>query len=365
MLVWGKTINYTKAGSYIKPAFQLKLTLFYVHVIKWFSEIKKVNPAGIEPVTFQQHVWFEQWVSLRWSVCGRESGSPAPGFSQGSDHRTISENFAIAYLNAELRQLEITVSNFESARENTSRVEAWKCGEPVEIFLKEVIGLRSEAVTIRVEDGQVVQNAELALTQLEGRLSLRGENVAMSSVLMPTRTGGATAPTGSGIFWEAAVNDLPYGQLQEGERLRTSSSDLNALSPVNCVSQAEVMVHNAMPGKVRRRTHSSRSSVVSRVSSRRNFANARSDIDRVAREAEEQIQNEVTLRDSTVAAQLLAQSERAQAAKTAKAAKAAVDQAQVQAQAAQATVAQAQAAQAQAAVARAQSLADEASDAVT
>jgi hypothetical protein len=75
-----------------------------------------------------------------------------------------------------------------------------------------------------------------------------------------------------------------------------------------------------------------------------------------------QIQNkEVSLRDSTVAAQLLAQGERAHAAKAAKAAKAAVDQAKVQAQA---VVAQAQA-QAQAAVAQAQILADKAADAVT
>jgi regulator of protease activity HflC (stomatin/prohibitin superfamily) len=187
------------------------------------------------------------------------------------------------------------------------------------------------------------------------------------------------AYTGSGTFWEVAADELPFGHLQGDEGLTTSSSDLNILFPVNCMSQAEVAVHNAMPGGVLRHTHSSRSSVVSRVLSRRNFANVHSDIDRVAREAEMQVQNEeVTLRDSTVAAQLLAQSKRAQAAKTAKAAKAAVDQAQVQAQAAQAQAAvaqaqaqaqaagaQAQAAQAQTAVARAQSLADEAADAVT
>jgi hypothetical protein len=183
---------------------------------------------------------------------------------------------------------------------------------------------------IMVEGGQVVQDAELALSQLEGRLSLRGKNVAMSPVLMPTRTGGAIAQTGLGTFWEAAVDDLPFGQLQGDEGLTTSSTDLNALSPVNCVSQAEVTVHNAMPGGVLRRTHSSRSSVISRVSSTRDFANARSDIDRVALEAEVQVQNEeVTLRDSTVAAQLLAQGESAHAATAAKAAKAAVDQAQV------------------------------------
>jgi hypothetical protein len=210
----------------------------------------------------------------------------------------------------------------------------------------------------------------------------------MSPVLMSTRTGGATAPTGSGTFWEVAVDDLPYGQLQEEERLMTSSSDLNTLSTVNCMSQAEVTVHNTMPGKVRRRTHSSRSSIVSCVSSRRDFANARSGINRVAREGEMQVQNEeVTLRDSTVEAQLLAQGRRAHAATAAKAAKEAVDQDQAQVQAAQAQAqaaqaqaqvaqvqvqaqaqaaqAQAQAAQAQAEVAWAQSLADEAADALT
>jgi hypothetical protein len=98
------------------------------------------------------------------------------------------------------------------------------------------------------------------------------------------------------------------------------------------VSQADVTVHNVMPGGVLRRTHFLRSLVVSRVSSRRDFANARSDIDRVAWEAEVQVQNEeVTLRDSTVAAQLLAQGKRAHAATAAKAAKTAVDQTQVQA----------------------------------
>jgi hypothetical protein len=124
---------------------------------------------------------------------------------------------AVADLNAELHKLEIAVSDFENAGENASKLEARKCGNQVKNFLNEVIGLRSEAGTIGVEDGQVVQNAELALTQLEGRLSLRVENVAMSPVLRSARTVGATAPTGSGTFWEVAVDDLPYGQLQEDE----------------------------------------------------------------------------------------------------------------------------------------------------
>jgi hypothetical protein len=83
--------------------------------------------------------------------------------------------------------------------------------DPSKFFFKEVVGLRSEAGTTMVEGGQAVQNAELALSQLEGRLSLRGVNVAMSPVLEPTRTGGAIAQTGSGTYWEAAVDDLPFG----------------------------------------------------------------------------------------------------------------------------------------------------------
>jgi hypothetical protein len=108
----------------------------------------------------------------------------------------------------------------------------------------------------------------------------------------------------------------------------TSSSDIIVLSSVNCVSQAGVAVHKVTSGEVQRRTHSSRSSVVSHVSSRRDFVDERNDIDQVAREAEMQVHNEeVTLRDSTVQAQLLAQGERARAAKAAK-----VAQAQVQVQ---------------------------------
>jgi hypothetical protein len=175
-----------------------------------------------------------------------------------------------------------------------------------------------------VEGGQAVQVAELALSQLERRLSVRGVNVAMSPVLEPTRTGGATSHTASGTYWEAAVDDLPFGQRQGDGRLTPSSSDLNTLSPVNCVSQAEVAVHGAIPGRVSRRPRSSRSLVVLRISSRREFVNARNDINRVAREAEAQIQSEaVHLRDSTVAAQLQAQREIAQARVKAQAAAAA------------------------------------------
>jgi hypothetical protein len=86
---------------------------------------------------------------------------------------------AVADLNAELHKLEIAVSDFENAGENASKLEARKCGNQVKFFLNEVIGLRSEAGMIGVENGQVVQNAELALTQMEGRLNLREENVAI------------------------------------------------------------------------------------------------------------------------------------------------------------------------------------------
>jgi hypothetical protein len=206
-----------------------------------------------------------------------------------------------------------------------------------EFFFKEVVGLRSEARTTMVEGSQAVQGAELALSQLEGRLSLRGVNVAMSPVLEPTRTGGVTAHTASGAYWEAAVDDLPFGQLQGDGGLTSSSSDLNALSPVNCVSQAEVWVW--VPGRVLGRPRSSRSSVVSRISSMREFVNAHNDIDWAAREAEGQIQSEeIYLRDSTVAAQLQAQREIAQVRAQAQVAAA---QAQAQAQAAAAVAAEA------------------------
>jgi hypothetical protein len=80
------------------------------------------------------------------------------------------------------------------------------------------------------------------------------------------------------------------------------------------VSQAEVAVHNAIPGRVLGRPHSSWSSVVSRVSLRHDFVDAHNDIDQVAREAEAQIQDEeVCLRGSTVTAQLRAQRDIAKA----------------------------------------------------
>jgi SMC interacting uncharacterized protein involved in chromosome segregation len=78
---------------------------------------------------------------------------------------------AIANLNTGLRQLELVVLNFESTRESTLRVEAKKCSIQVNFFLKEVVGLRLEAGTTMVEGGQAVQDAELALSQLEGKLS--------------------------------------------------------------------------------------------------------------------------------------------------------------------------------------------------
>jgi hypothetical protein len=78
---------------------------------------------------------------------------------------------AIAILIAELCKLEIIVSNFESTNENKLRTKAKKCSFQVKFFFKEVFGLRSQAGTAMVEGGQAVQDAELALSQLEGRLT--------------------------------------------------------------------------------------------------------------------------------------------------------------------------------------------------
>jgi hypothetical protein len=64
--------------------------------------------------------------------------------------------------------LEIIVSNFESTNENKLRTEAEECSIQVKNFLKKVVGLRSEAGTAMVEGSQAVQDAELALFQLEG-----------------------------------------------------------------------------------------------------------------------------------------------------------------------------------------------------
>jgi hypothetical protein len=75
---------------------------------------------------------------------GGNLGHLHPDFSRDPTTERFQRTFqhAIANLNAGLRQLEIIVLNFESARENTSRVEARKCGEQVEIFLKEVFDRR-------------------------------------------------------------------------------------------------------------------------------------------------------------------------------------------------------------------------------
>jgi hypothetical protein len=120
---------------------------------------------------------------------------------------------AVAELNAELNKFEKLVSEYENDKENASKVEAKRCGNQTKKFLNEVIGLRSEAGMIGVEDGQVVQNAELALTNLERRLSLRGENIAMSPGLRLAQTVDITTPNGSEAFWEVAVDDLHYDQL--------------------------------------------------------------------------------------------------------------------------------------------------------
>jgi hypothetical protein len=300
---------------------------------------------------------------------GKVLGPLHPDFPRDTTTERFQRTWhrAVAELNSEVNKLDNLILAYENNKNNTLKMEARRCGFQTKIFLKTVIELRSEAGISVMEDGQIVQNAERALTDLERRLSLRGEDIATSSVLtqiVDTSTSALRVdrpPNGrSEAFWEVMADELPFGQPQENESL--SSSNIDAIPSVNGVSQAGVTVHRVTSGEIQRRTHSSRSSVVSNVSSRVDFADARSGVDRVAKEAEMQVQNEeVTLRDSTIKAQFLAQSEKVRAATAARAAKAAVEEVRIQAQA-QAAVVQAQV---QAAVAQAQSLADEAADALT
>jgi hypothetical protein len=244
---------------------------------------------------------------------------------------------AVAELNSEVSRLDDLILAYENDKSNTLKMEARRCGFQAKIFFKTVIELRSEAGVSVMEDVQIVQNAERALTDLERRLSLRGEDIATSSVLTQVVDTSTSAlrvdcpPNGrSEAFWEVVDEELPFGQPQGDENL--SSSNIDAIPFVNDVSQTGVTVHRVTSGEIQQRTHSSRVSVASNASSRVDFADARNGVDRVAKEAEMQVQNEeVNLRDSTIKAQLLAQNEKVQAATAARVAKAAVDQVQAQA----------------------------------
>jgi hypothetical protein len=261
-------------------------------------------------------------------------------------HRAVTE------LDNEVNRLNDLVEAYENNKSNTLKMEARRCEFQVKIFLKTVVELRSEAGESVVEDVQIIQNAERALDNLERRLSLREEDIATSSILtqvVDTSTSAlrAECPPKARLeaFWEVVDGELLFDQPQGDGDL--SSSNVDVVPFVNDVSQTGVTVHRVTSGEIQRQTHSSRVSVASNASSRVDYTDARNDVDRVAKEAEMQVQNEeVNLRDSTIRAQLLAQNEKVQAATAARVAKAQA------------------AAAAAAAVAQAQSLADEAAEAL-
>ena len=291
---------------------------------------------------------------------GEELGPLHPDFPRDTTtdrflrtwHRAVSE------LDSEINRLDDLVKAFEEDGSDARMMDARNCQARVKNFLENVVELKSEAGGNVVEDTQIIQNANWALKNIEGSLGLGLEDIATSSAVTQTVVDLEPAlrvecPTRvhSEAFWEVMDEELPLDQPQGDEDL--SSTDANAFPIVNNVSRTGVVVHRSASGINQRQTQSSRVSIASNASSRINYSNAHSDVDRVAKEAEALIQNEeVNLRDSTIRAQLLAQNENQQAATVARVAKAAVEQAAVAA-----------AASAAAAVAQAQSLADEAAEA--
>ena len=295
---------------------------------------------------------------------GKELGPLHPDFPRD----TTTERFlriwhrAVSELDNEVDKLDNLTKSYEESKSNTKKKKVKKCETRVQIFLKTLKELKNEAGGDAVEDVRAIQNAERSLDNAEGKLSREEEDIATPSVLtqvVDTSTSALRVEDSPKIrseaFWEIEDEGLPLDQPQGDEDL--SSTDVNAFPIVNNVSQTSVVVHRSTSGVNQRQTQSSRVSIVSNASSRIDYSNAHSDVDRVAKEAEALIQNEeVNLRDSTIRAQLLAQNENQQAATVARVAKAAVEQAAV--------AAAASAGVAAAAVAQAQSLADEAAEAL-
>jgi hypothetical protein len=104
---------------------------------------------------------------------GKELGPLHPDFPRD----TTTERFlrtwhrAVTELDNEVNRLNDLVKAYEEDRSNTLKMEARKCEFQVKNFLKTVIELKSEAGESVVEDVQIIQNAERALDNLEGRLS--------------------------------------------------------------------------------------------------------------------------------------------------------------------------------------------------
>ena len=116
---------------------------------------------------------------------GKVLGPLHPDFPRDTTTERFQRTWhrAVAELNSEVNKLNNLILAYESDKNNTLKMEVRRCGFQTKFFLKTVIGLRSEAGMGVIEDGQTVQNAERALTDLERRLSLRGEDIATSSVL--------------------------------------------------------------------------------------------------------------------------------------------------------------------------------------
>jgi hypothetical protein len=203
-------------------------------------------------------------------------------------HRAVSE------LNGEISRLEELILADEKDRSDTLEMEIKRSSRQAKKFLNTVLELKSEAGVGVAGEVQIIQNAERSLADLERRLNVREEDVATSSVLtqiIDTSTSVLRADCPpkdrSEAFWEVGDGDGD-GQPQED----LSSSNIDVIPLVNGVSQTGVTVHRVTSGEIQQRTFSSRVSVVSNASSKVDFTDARNGVDRVAKEAEMQIQSE-------------------------------------------------------------------------
>jgi hypothetical protein len=104
---------------------------------------------------------------------GKVLGPLHPDFPRDTTTERFQRTWhrAVAELNCEVSKLDNLILAYEINKNNTLKMEARRCGFQTKNFLKTVIELRSEAGTSVMEDGQIVQNAERALTDLERRLS--------------------------------------------------------------------------------------------------------------------------------------------------------------------------------------------------
>jgi hypothetical protein len=115
---------------------------------------------------------------------GKELGPLHPDFPRD----TTTERFlrtwhrAVSELDNEVDQLNNLTESYEENRSDAKRIEVKRCENQVKIFLKTVRELKNEAGGDAVEEVQAIQNAERSLDNVEGKLSIEGEDIAMSSV---------------------------------------------------------------------------------------------------------------------------------------------------------------------------------------